>query len=226
MRFASESDHPANNGLKIARDLIEPIKKKYPSLSYADLWTLAGVVAVEEMGGPKIPWRPGRTDVVDGSTCTPDGRLPDAGKGPSHVRDVFGRMGFNDQEMVALIGAHALGRCHTDRSGFDGPWTHSPITFSNYFYINLIEKHWTPKSWKGPVQFEDEKKELMMLPADLALTKDPEFRKWVEIYAKDEELWFKDFASAFSKLLELGVQFPKQEVSPSGLRGILAKLGF
>ena len=23
--------------------------------------------------------------------------------------------GFNDQEMVALIGAHALGRCHTDR---------------------------------------------------------------------------------------------------------------
>jgi hypothetical protein len=31
-------------------------------------------------------------------------------------------MGFDDREMVALIGAHALGRCHTDRSGFDGPW--------------------------------------------------------------------------------------------------------
>lgn len=27
---------------------------------------------------------------------------------------------------VALSGAHALGRCHTDRSGFDGPWQYSP----------------------------------------------------------------------------------------------------
>ena len=49
----------------------------------------------------------------------------------------------------------------------------------------------------------------MMLPADLALIQDPEFRKYVEIYAKDEDLFFKDFAKAFSKLLELGVAFPK-----------------
>lgn len=34
-----------------------------------------------------------------------------------------GRMGFNDQEIVALCGAHTLGRCHSDRSGFLGPWT-------------------------------------------------------------------------------------------------------
>lgn len=32
-------------------------------------------------------------------------------------------MGFNDQEIVALSGAHTLGRCHADRSGFVGPWT-------------------------------------------------------------------------------------------------------
>jgi cytochrome c peroxidase len=30
----------------------------------------------------------------------------------------------------------------------------------------------------------------------------------VELYAKDEDLFFKDFAAAFSKLLELGVSFP------------------
>ena len=40
-----------------------------------------------------------------------------------HVRDVFYRMGFNDREIVALIGAHTLGFCHTDRSGYLGPWT-------------------------------------------------------------------------------------------------------
>lgn len=27
---------------------------------------------------------------------------------------------FNDQEIVALSGAHTLGRCHLARSGYDG----------------------------------------------------------------------------------------------------------
>lgn len=47
-------------------------------------------------------------------------RLPDGALGADHIREVFGRMGFSDQEIVALSGAHALGRCHSDRSGFDG----------------------------------------------------------------------------------------------------------
>lgn len=34
-----------------SRALLEPIKAKYPWISYADLWTLAGVVAIESMGG-------------------------------------------------------------------------------------------------------------------------------------------------------------------------------
>ena len=46
----------------------------------------------------------------DETKCPPDGRLPDASKGPPHIRDIFYRMGFNDQEIVALSGAHALGR--------------------------------------------------------------------------------------------------------------------
>ncbi len=82
------------------------------------------------MQGPQIAWRPGRTD-KDVAACTPDGRLPDATQGAAHLRGIFGRMGFNDQEIVALSGAHALGRCHTDRSGFDGPWTFSPTVLTN-----------------------------------------------------------------------------------------------
>jgi catalase (peroxidase I) len=42
----------------------------------------------------------------------PNGRLPDASQGAQHLRDVFGRMGFNDREIVALSGGHTLGRCH------------------------------------------------------------------------------------------------------------------
>lgn len=176
------------------------------------------------MGGPSIPWRPGRQDAPSpgppgpGDKVLPDGRLPNANMGcpsasNSHVRDIFGRMGFNDRETVALIGAHAVGRCHPEASGFWGPWTRAETTFSNDFFVQLLEGKWQPKKthegqpWTGPFQFESPDGALMMLPADLWLLQDKEFRKYVELYAKDEELFFKDFSAAFAKLLELGVQF-------------------
>ena len=66
-------------------------------------------------GGPKIPLRFGRKDVDQPEGCAPEGNLPAGGapwpapaKGPGdHLRNVFYRMGFNDQEIVALSGAGA-----------------------------------------------------------------------------------------------------------------------
>merc|ERR1712146_146022 len=71
--------------------------------------------------------------------------------------------GFTDQEIVALSGAHALGRCHSTRSGFEGPWTKAPTMFSNEYYRELLENDWSVKNWSGPKQYEDRSKELMML---------------------------------------------------------------
>jgi len=206
MRFAPESEHGANAGLAVARTLLEPIQARHPGISTSDLWQFAAVVAIEEMGGPKIPFRPGRVDKPDESHCTPDGRLPDAAQTQNHIRDIFYRMGFNDREIVALLGAHAIGRCHGDRSGFDGPWTKAPTMFSNEFYRELLEQKWTPRRWNGPKQYANADGDLMMLPADLALIQDEKFRVWVEKYAADEDLFFKDFAKAFQKLQENGVQ--------------------
>lgn len=209
MRFSPESDHGANAGLHLARNALEPIKEKFPALSYADLWTLAGATAIEFMGGPKIAWRAGRVD-KGAEGCTPDGRLPDADKGGvgatiRHLRDIFYRQGFTDREIVALAGAHALGRCHTTASGYSGPWTRAPTTFSNEYFRELLENTWTLKKWDGPDQFEDPTGDLMMLPADMALLWDKEFRKYVELYSRSEEEFFKDFAAAFTKLEENGV---------------------
>ena len=213
IRFPPERDWGGNKGLQLAVQLLEAVKRKHPGISYGDLYTLAGVVAVEEMGGPKIPWRPGRLDYFDGKKSPgQDNRLPDAAKGAQHLRDVFYRMGFDDREIVALSGAHALGRCHKDRSGFDGPWTRAPTTFSNEYFKVLLNEAWTERQWSGPRQFENSKsgRDLMMLPTDHALLDDAAFKRWVETYAKDEELFFKDFAAAFGKLLELGVKFDAQ----------------
>nr|CEG03165.1 unnamed protein product [Fusarium acuminatum CS5907] len=161
------------------------------------------------MLGPAIPYRPGRSD-RDVSGCTPDGRLPDASKRSDHLRGIFGRMGFNDQEIVALSGAHALGRCHTDRSGFDGPWTFSPTVLTNDYFRLLIEEKWQWKKWNGPAQYEDKStKSLMMLPSDIALIEDKKFKPWVEKYAKDNDAFFKDFSNVVLRLFELGVPFPQ-----------------
>ncbi|KAG1806117.1 cytochrome C peroxidase [Suillus subaureus] len=205
MRFQPESLHGANAGLHVARELMEKIKQEFSWISYGDLWTLAGVAAVQEMAGPKVPWRPGRIDGFE-SHVPPDGRLPDASQGAQHIRDIFYRMGFDDQEIVALCGAHALGRCHADRSGYDGPWTFSPTMFTNDFYKLLFDEKWVWKKWNGPKQLEDKKtKSLMMLPTDYVLTQDKSFKKYAKAYADDVDLFFKDFSAAFAKLLELGV---------------------
>jgi cytochrome c peroxidase len=215
-RFDPEASYGANAGLNVARDALEPVKAKFPEISYGDLYTYAGVVAVEEAGGPKIEFATGRVDDADGSKSDPNDRLPGADKGSmngtvAHVREIFGRMGLNDQEIVALLGAHAMGRCHTDRSGYWGPWTNAETTFSNEYFRLLVEERWSPKlthngkPWTGPDQFEDATGSLMMLPADIAMIADPVFKKWVKVYAKDEDKFFADFASAFSKLLHLGV---------------------
>ncbi len=64
---------------------------------------------------------------------------------------------------------------------------------------------WKVKEWDGPKQFVDVlTEELMMLPSDMALRTDPEFRKWAELYARDEQAFFTDFAAAYAKLISLG----------------------
>lgn len=211
MRYEAEGGDPANAGLQHARVFLEPVKAKHPWITYADLWTLAGVVAIKEMGGPEIPWQAGRTDYVDDSKLPPRGRLPDGAQGADHLRWIFNRMGFNDQEIVALSGAHNLGRCHADRSGFDGAWVNAPTRFSNTYYRLMISRSWKEKTLENGVrQFvhydEDAEEELMMLPTDLALMADPSFKQWVQVYAQDKDKFFEDFSKVFAKLVELGIQ--------------------
>ncbi|KAF0686967.1 Aste57867_21259 [Aphanomyces stellatus] len=210
--YVPELGHGANRGLVIAVEKLNAIQAKYPGLSKADLYIYAGIVAISEMGGPEVNFRLGRKDASGPKDCPPEGRLPDADKGTKpktiqHVRDIFYRMGFNDREIVALIGAHAVGRCYPTRSGYSGPWTRAETTFSNEYFRELVENKWTLKKWNGPEQYEDPTGDLMMLPADMAFIWDPEFKKYVVMYAKDEELWHKDFAKAFQKMTENGVKF-------------------
>lgn len=160
IRLAPQCHWKSNLGLKDSLDFLEQFKNKYPKVSYADLYTLSSVIAIKAMGGPEIPWRRGRVDdeslsFMNSSSSVTEDRLPcpDCGNHLANVkqiREIFERIGgISEKEMVALIGAHAVGRCHTEASGYWGPWTNAETTFSNEYFRLLLEEKWTPKKTHG-----------------------------------------------------------------------------
>ncbi|KAJ4704830.1 Ascorbate peroxidase [Melia azedarach] len=155
IRFPEELSQFVNNGLEIAVRLLDPIKQQFPILSYADFYQLAGVVAVEVSGGPEIPFHPGRQDKPDPA---PEGHSHTAVENAEHVRAVYSRMGLSDRDMVLLSGGHTLGRCHKERSGYEGAWTSNPLVFDNSYFTELVS---------------GEKEGLIQLASDKALLEDP-----------------------------------------------------
>jgi catalase (peroxidase I) len=82
IRFTPEINHGGNAGLKHAIGALAPIKENNPAVSWADLIIYAGVVAIENMGGPQIGFTPGRKDAPKPDVApskdkkfTPDDRL-------------------------------------------------------------------------------------------------------------------------------------------------------
>ncbi|KAL0543433.1 hypothetical protein IC582_018529 [Cucumis melo] len=201
IRFMKELNHTANKGLKIAVDFCETVKARHPKITYADLYQLAGVVAVEITGGPSIDFVPGRKDA---NAAVEEGRLPDAHQGASHLRDVFCRMGLTDKDIVALSGGHTLGRAHKDRSDFEGPWTKDFLKFDNSYFVELLKNN----SRSG--------EQLLKLPTDKALVTDSQFSQYVKAYAKDEDMFFEDYAASHKKLSELGFTKPSTVLDGRG----------
>lgn len=167
IRFEPEIRHDNNKGLFKAVKLLENVKKRHDDVSWADLIQMAGVLAVENTGGPVINIRYGRIDApnfheeanvlsypiqdlratrnkkgkgpkilhhhkassssIDGCPFVKQlanrlpkaiGPYPDGAAVPSvHIRNIFYRMGFDNKEIVALCGAHTIGRAFSDRSG-------------------------------------------------------------------------------------------------------------
>jgi len=207
--FHPDQSSGGTAALQYAKDTLELVKKKYPGISYADFYTLAGALAIKSMGGPEIAWKPGRKDIslTPITKNIPSDLVPDSFK-PNQarsLRELYYGLGFSDKDIVCLGMAHALSRTDKDRSKFAAPWTNSPSYFSNVYYRDLLSKKWIEKKSKGALMYVDPTGEYLLMPSDIALVQDEEFKKIVEVYAKDQDQFFKDFAGAFSKIINLGI---------------------
>jgi len=244
--FQEQLEFGANAGLDKARNFLKPFEKKYPLVSRADLIQMASAVAIEKLGGPKIDMIYGRRAIESGASCVKplsregfaaNAGLPDGGPPFScgsatpeeHLRNVFGKkMGFNDQEIVALSGAHTIGRVFKERSGAC-PFGYGNANASKYTKEDVIARHdgakgigmaggaaWT-KNWLSfdNAYFTQPKdasgnlldKDLVWLPTDACVFTDPAFKQVADAYAKDEALFMSDYAKAHKKLSELGAEF-------------------
>lgn len=169
------------------------------------------------------------------------------------MRDSFGRMAMNDEEIVALVaGGHTLGKAHgaksvecvgpepaaaaieeqgfgwknkcgkgnaedTMTSGLEGAWTSTPTAWSILFLDNLMRFDWKQtKSPAGATQWiptdetasnmvpdahiEGKRHAPIMFTTDLALKKDPGFRKISERFLANPKEFDQAFAQAWFKL--------------------------
>jgi catalase (peroxidase I) len=103
------------------------------------------------------------------------------------VRDQFSHTDLADDEIVALMGRRTLGFFYPEDE-YQGKWVQNPYVFDNTYFQELLNDK------TRYIKFDDDK----------SMLADPSLRKYVEMFAEDQELFFETFAKAFVKVSEFG----------------------
>lgn len=141
-------DFPSNAGLTDAFSFLLFVRfKTKVKISMADMIVLGAITAIEEGGGPVIPFRYGRIDVP--CKCEtdffPDPESEDAlvgtGELDATMRD---RNGLTRREITALLGSHTFGGLEPFFSGYSGGWIPpaNRSTFNNLYYVVMLNRPW------------------------------------------------------------------------------------
>jgi adenylate cyclase len=164
---------PQNHGLEVPLTRLTQLKERLVDISWGDLIALAGAAAVERCGGPHIPLSLGRPEAT--VAFDPE-RVPGSEEAVGTLLERFAHLGLGARDLVALSGAHTLGKV-------DGsPFTSDPFSFSNSYFTRVLEG-------------EDS-----LLQSDRTLLENPETRACVEEYARSERAFFVDFVAAYRRM--------------------------
>jgi len=104
--------------------------------------TGGGISTLPPTSTLNLPFKAGR---IDTATCVGDDNfLPAVTLSYAELFAFFSsRFGVSLTEMIALMGAHSVGRAAAANSGFQGGWTTFQSSFSNIYYLALIGIGWT-----------------------------------------------------------------------------------
>lgn len=180
-------------------------------------------VAVRDLlvtvGGPYYEISLGRRDSrVSKSSLLLADSLPLPSSPISKLVEQFTSRGFSVQEMVALSGAHTIGFSHckelTNRVARVNDTGYNPrfadalrkacSNYRNDPTISVFNDVMTPNKFDN-MYFQNIPKGLGLLESDHGLYSDPRTRPFVDLYARDQARFFKDFAGAMQKLSVYGV---------------------
>jgi len=177
---------PENMGLeKTVEKILEwsnkwTVLKNIP-ISKTDLIAMSISVGLEKAGLPRFPIKLGRKDAKYAEGIWD---LPKEQTSNLLMQKRFHQLGMSDKEMIALLGAHTLGKANGKF------FTLEPYTFDNSFFKHLIAEAKNP--------------ELALLLSDQQLLEVEKFDNIVREYANDELEFFQQFTSGLIKLLQLG----------------------
>lgn len=116
--------------------------------------TASGALSPLEIVTPlALPFKAGR---LDSSSCVGDAEfLPAVSDSYSQLFSFFStRFGVSLQEMVALMGAHTVGRALATETGFQGGWTLHQSSFSTSYYSALLNQPWHPNTAQPAAEWQ------------------------------------------------------------------------
>ncbi|XP_009614050.1 peroxidase 41-like [Nicotiana tomentosiformis] len=215
-----ELEHDINHSLAgDGFDLISRIKTALELacpgvVSCADILATATRNLVVMTGGPHYKVPLGRKDSLVSQASSVEGKLPRANEIIDQMIKTFQGLGFNIQEMVALVGGgHTIGFVHCKEFanrifGTPDPTMNPKLAERlrgmcvNYTtntdmaaFLDVI----TPGTFDN-MFFKNLMKGLGVLGSDQLLLSDPRTRPFVEKYANDSQAFSIDFAHAMEKL--------------------------
>ncbi|XP_045830224.1 putative Peroxidase 48 [Trifolium pratense] len=141
----SEKDSPPNGSLK-GFDVIETIKSKLEVacpgvVSCADILVLAARDSVALAGGPFYPLYTGRRDGSNSFADIATDELPSPYADLSQIISSFKLRGFDEREMVTLLGAHNIGVIHCkffENHLYNLSGTNKPDPSMNTEFLNVL----------------------------------------------------------------------------------------
>ncbi|KEH16184.1 putative peroxidase [Medicago truncatula] len=192
------------------------------TVSCSDILATATRDLLIMLGGPHYNVYLGRRDGRASVSSFVDGFLPKPSMTMTQIVSIFTKRGFTVEEMVALSGAHTVGFSHCSEISSD-IYNNSSGSGSGYNprfveglkkacgdykknpTLSVFNDIMTPNKFDN-VYFQNLPKGLGVLKSDHGLFSDPSTKPFVERFAKDQDYFFKVFASSMQKLSLLNVQ--------------------